>query len=499
MTFYVRNTGNQAIFLETGGDGRSIRSYRFQFSATDELGNPARDPNPNFGHFGGLQGPPPEIKPGETYSEKLQFSKWIAFDRPGQYTVRGARTLQFPGTQDFSRDYALVHPLATSFHLKVLPQTDQGLSSRIEELGRQLHAEENEDNARLTSQLLTQTGDPRAIPYLLWATNKWSGDSWALYDLTAFNDDPRVVALYREALIQSRGNARRSTAARLMGESGNKAFLPDLLQAFDKEDDKFVLTSVATALGQLGDAQALPILKKHRDHTDPNLRLQVEQALVKCGEALGQSETAAPVWGEVAADAPISSGNWGARMGLKSQNAMHGVIAALLPLSSQFPAMDRFREVDHHVAFVNGQMEVSINYERNAVAGDRTEVARPLADGQPWCRIAVQIGPDTGAATPLDLTSIHAGQVIQWDGHESIRGYRVVDPPTMITITVQAGSAELRKAVNRIIDREMTAMIAGSDPTPTSGAITWGDTNSVPGASNSRERFLAVEGFARLP
>nr|MDA3857583.1 carboxypeptidase-like regulatory domain-containing protein [Roseovarius sp.] len=164
--------------------------------------------------------------------------------------------------------------------------------------------------------------------------------------------------------------------------------------------------------------------------------------------------------------APNTSVNWSPMMGLKAQNAMHGVIAALLPLSSQFPAMDQFQEVDHQVAVVNGQMDISINYERNFVEGDKTKSARAMADGMPWCRIAVRIGPDAGAATPLELTSIHAGQVIQWEGQESIRGYRVVDPPTIITIAVQAGSAQLRNAVNRIIDRELTAMIGGSDSLP---------------------------------
>ena len=57
------------------------------------------------------------------------------------------------------------------------------------------------------------------------------------------------MALYREALRESRGNSRRSDAAQLMGQSGNKDFLPDLIGALDVEDDKFVLTSAATALG----------------------------------------------------------------------------------------------------------------------------------------------------------------------------------------------------------------------------------------------------------
>ncbi len=285
-TFYVKNTGERTIFLETGGDGRSIRSYRFQFSATDEQGLATRDPHSNPGHFGGPQGPPPAIKPGETYAEKLQLGKWLTLDQPGQYRVHCARTLQFPRMQDFTQDYALVHSLATSFRLKVVPQTDQGLTARISDLSQQLRAETDENNARLCAQLLVDTGDARIIDDLLWAADKWSGDSWALRHLAGFRDDPRVTTLFRDALRTSRGNSRRSNAAQLMGGSGHRAFVPDLLRAFSQEDDRFVLTSAATALGAFADAQAIPVLKTRRDHAYAPLRLAVEQALVQCGEAL---------------------------------------------------------------------------------------------------------------------------------------------------------------------------------------------------------------------
>lgn len=286
VTFYVKNTGDRTIYLETGGDGRSIRSYRFQLSATNQLGAVVRDPHPNPSHHGGPQGLPPEIRPGGTYSEKLQLAKWLSFDQPGQYTVRCARTLQFPGKQAFTQDYALIHPLATSFRLKVAPKTDQGLSARMSELGQRLRGEEDENNARLTAQLLADTGDKRIVDDLLWAAEKWSGDSWALHHLARFMDDPRVMTVFRSALHASRGNSRRSHGAQMMGDSGRRAFIPDLLESFGKEQDKFVLTSVATALGTFADPQAIPVLKTRRDHPYARLRLAVEQSLVQCGDAL---------------------------------------------------------------------------------------------------------------------------------------------------------------------------------------------------------------------
>ncbi len=288
-TFYVKNIGTQPIYLETGGDHRSVRSYRFSFSAIDQDGNAARDPHPNPMHFGGTQGPPPTIEPGGTYSERLQLAKWLAFDRPGQYTVRCARTLQFPATTEFTQDYELVHSVATTFRLKVVPSTDPGLAARIRELDQQLRAEKDENNARLTAQLMVETGDVRIIPSLLWAAERWSGGYWALHMLSCFKQDPRVIALYRDALRASRGNSRRCNAARLMAESGNKEFVPDLLKAFAGEDDRFVLTAAAQALGKLGQPEAADVLKKHREHADSRLRLAVEQALVLCGDTLDVS------------------------------------------------------------------------------------------------------------------------------------------------------------------------------------------------------------------
>lgn len=98
-----------------------------------------------------------------------------------------------------------------------------------------MRAEEEQNNARLTAQLMVETADARIIPALLWAAERWPGDYWADRMLVGFKDDPRVIALYRDALRAAPGNARRSNAARLMGDSGNKEFVPDLLQAFGEQ------------------------------------------------------------------------------------------------------------------------------------------------------------------------------------------------------------------------------------------------------------------------
>ena len=48
---------------------------------------------------------------------------------------------------------------------------------------------------------------------------------------------------------------------------------------------------------------------------------------------------------------------------------------------------------------------------------------------------------------------------VRWDGRTGVRGYRVADPPTIITVTVQTGSDTLRREANRLIDAELSAML----------------------------------------
>jgi beta-lactamase regulating signal transducer with metallopeptidase domain len=122
VTFYVKNTGREPIYLVTGGDGRSVRSYRFRFAAWDAEGAAVADPYDHVDHYGGMSGPPPEIKPGETYRETLRLDKWLKFQRPGDYRVYAGRTLQFGRdgtTGSLQEPYRLVHSLHTAFDLQV--------------------------------------------------------------------------------------------------------------------------------------------------------------------------------------------------------------------------------------------------------------------------------------------------------------------------------------------------------------------------------------------
>ena len=197
---------------------------------------------------------------------------------------------------------------------------------------------------------------------------------------------------------------------------------------------------------------------------------------------------------------------------LPQQQAINRMLQPLLSLRSTHPEMARFREdVKHDVQVVDGRVRVSLSYEHNYVAGTKTKPAGPKAAGKPWCRLAVLIRPDTGEATQLEFTD--AGQAARWDGQVNTRGYRVASPPMLITVAVETGSPELQRAVNRIIDTELTAMLrethADNEADETSHDATRDNSSEIVAArppkgarpmdADARQQFLAIERLARLP
>ena len=137
FTFYVKNVGEKVFYLETGGDGRGIRSTRFSITAVDAEGNKAFDPNENSQNFGGLMGGPPAVEPGQSYTRKMTLSKWCRFDKPGTYTVTGKRTLNLSREKGLSTsrgDGPLDKPISDSFTITVLEPTPEQARDKVEQM-----------------------------------------------------------------------------------------------------------------------------------------------------------------------------------------------------------------------------------------------------------------------------------------------------------------------------------------------------------------------------
>jgi hypothetical protein len=87
LHYEVKNTGDEPIMVELGGDSRgSPRQIRFRVIATDEAGKVMEDPTPDPQNFGGPIGRR-FINPGETLVESVPILRYRLFDNPGKYTI----------------------------------------------------------------------------------------------------------------------------------------------------------------------------------------------------------------------------------------------------------------------------------------------------------------------------------------------------------------------------------------------------------------------------
>lgn len=71
----------------------------------------------------------------------------------------------------------------------------------------------------------------------------------------------------------------RMNAARAMGNTGDKKYIPYLIKAYDEFDDERVRIMIAWSLGKIGGDKALSALKKYHDKAEGELKQEIESAL----------------------------------------------------------------------------------------------------------------------------------------------------------------------------------------------------------------------------
>ncbi len=137
------------------------------------------------------------------------------------------------------------------------------------------------------------------------------------------------------------------------------------------------------------------------------------------------------------------------------------IVQGLMGLRHKHPELVRFAEdVRHQVEVLNGAIHVSLvyeyNYDGDDDGGTKTKAAGPSDTSQPWCHIALDI-------RPLDAEPKHvphgAEKAIQWNGQATVRHYDLSGAGLFVGVAVRTGSDALRAEVNRIIDRELNALI----------------------------------------
>lgn len=74
----------------------------------------------------------------------------------------------------------------------------------------------------------------------------------------------------------------KMNVARVMGNSHDRKYIPDLIQAYRENDDPRILGMIAWALGQLGDEEALTALQEFAQSTPNPVKEEIDLAIIKC-------------------------------------------------------------------------------------------------------------------------------------------------------------------------------------------------------------------------
>jgi hypothetical protein len=94
LVMEIRNTGTAPFAFQVGGQQRGARDNQYRFLAYRSYGGGKAVPDtgdPN--HHGGICSAR-TLQPGETFTAKVDLSKWFAFPDPDTYRVTGLFELQ---------------------------------------------------------------------------------------------------------------------------------------------------------------------------------------------------------------------------------------------------------------------------------------------------------------------------------------------------------------------------------------------------------------------
>lgn len=91
-TLQITNVGTNSISFMKGGRNRAARDNQYVFSARHG-GKQVDDIGTSY-HFGG-KASKRVLKPGEVFEDKINLSKWFAFDKAEMYEIHGSYYLDF--------------------------------------------------------------------------------------------------------------------------------------------------------------------------------------------------------------------------------------------------------------------------------------------------------------------------------------------------------------------------------------------------------------------
>jgi hypothetical protein len=229
----------------------------------------------------------------------------------------------------FSRTIVALHLLASvvahplGAQEPAAPQTVNAaqLQAAIDKLGSLDYATRTD-----ASRLVRRTAGSQAVPALLNAVDQHA-DGYVRYRalvlLTGFND-PRTKDAMRESLV-SPNDRLRTVAYSYFEHNPDKALLPELLKALDKEQAEFVRPALIRALAAHGDdPRVQPVLIREAGRGEDFFRSAVIEALgdYKAAYAYDTVNAIARLDGPLLDDAALALGKIGDRRALETLSGL---------------------------------------------------------------------------------------------------------------------------------------------------------------------------------
>jgi hypothetical protein len=282
--FTIANTGTQVFAFSYRTPSRALNpelETEPRFTLREENGQPLPDPAPK--PCGGAKGSAVyglvALPPGQVHAERWLLNQWGRFSRPGRYRVRAERRLPLRGGnaagQEFSQEPVAYALAINELALEVAPATEAELRTAFQPYLRIL---EKPDAAEASEAALVLTTLPRAfflkklvaLAHAPAQERRWAREQ-ALVGLARLGSRAawdEIVNVARAAPRAGTSSPRasptaddawRAYAVELLGEKGDAAFLPPLLQMLSTSPET-LRGEVLLALGSFDDPRATQAL-----------------------------------------------------------------------------------------------------------------------------------------------------------------------------------------------------------------------------------------------
>ncbi|MBI1940138.1 MAG: HEAT repeat domain-containing protein, partial [Acidobacteria bacterium] len=255
-----------------------------RFTVTDEKGRPVPDPAPR--PCGGAKGTAVygsvTLPPGQTHTERWLLDQWARFPGPGRYHVLAERRLPLltvdPRTQEFAEPPAAYALAINELTLEIVPSTPSQLEAAyrpyLEELEKPKPT--NLAEAVLVVTVLPQPFCLKELIKLAIASTqerRWDRQqaleglarlgtpaAWEAISKIARGENPAVTSAGGPAASRPSTDGLRAYAVLLLGQQGDREFIPTLLGIASTTPDPALRGDVLRALGFFNDPQANQVL-----------------------------------------------------------------------------------------------------------------------------------------------------------------------------------------------------------------------------------------------